>query len=63
MSSILAKINSEPVLAFALVQSVIGLAVAFGLGWSAEQNAAVLTVTGALLAIVCRGRVTPVNKG
>jgi len=62
MSSILAKINDEPVLAFALFQALIGLGGAFGLNLSAEQNAALLTVTGAVLAIVCRGRVSPVTN-
>lgn len=59
---VLAKINDEPVLAFALMQALVGLFCAFGLRLSAEQNAAILTATGAVLAIVCRGRVTPVGK-
>lgn len=60
MRYILDKINAEPVLAFALVQSLIGFVSAFGFDVSAEKNAAILTVTGALLAIVCRGKVSPV---
>ena len=54
------KINSEPVLAFALVQALVGLGCAFGLHLSAEQTTAILTATGAVLAIACRGKVTPV---
>ena len=61
MSTILAKINAEPVLAFALVQALIGLVSAFGIGLSAEQTSALLVATGALLAIVCRGKVSPVS--
>ena len=60
MKTILSKINAEPVLVFALVQALIGLVSAFGFDLSAEQTTSLLLVTGAVLAIVCRGRVTPV---
>jgi uncharacterized membrane protein len=56
----LEKINNEPVLVYALVQAIIAAGVSFGLDLNGGQTAALLAVTGALLAIVCRGRVTPV---
>lgn len=43
----------------ALVEAAIGLVIAFGIDLSTEQSAAILTVTGALLAIVARQAVTP----
>jgi len=61
MNAIVAKINNEPVLAFALIQALIGLGVAFGFDLSGEQTSALLVASGAVLAIVCRGRVTPVT--
>ena len=61
MNTILDKINAEPVLVFALVQALIGLISAFGIGLSAEQTSALLVATGAVLAIVCRGKVSPVS--
>ena len=61
MNTILDKVNAEPVLVFALVQALIGLISAFGIGLSAEQTSALLVATGAVLAIVCRGKVSPVS--
>ena len=50
----------EPVLIYTLVQSVITLAVTFGLHLSVEQIGALLVVTGAILSVIVRGKVTPV---
>jgi len=56
------KINNEPVLAYALVQALIAAGVSFGLDLNGGQTAAILAVTSTVLAIVCRGRVTPTVK-
>ena len=61
MTSILDKVNAEPVLVYALMQALIGLVSAFGIGLSAEQTTALLVATGAVLAIICRGKVSPVT--
>jgi hypothetical protein len=55
------RIKAEPALVAGLVQAVLTLVVAFGLDLSTEQVAAILTVTGAVLALVVRSQVTPVN--
>jgi hypothetical protein len=60
MNTILDKINAEPVLVFAFVQALVGIVSAFGFNLSAEQTSAILVLTGAVLAIVCRGKVSPV---
>ncbi len=49
----------EPVLILAVVQAVLGLIAAFGLDLTAEQVAAVMAVTAALLGFVARSRVSP----
>lgn len=59
MSSILAKINAEPVLVIAVIQAVLTLLVTFGLRLTPDQTGAILTLSGAILAIVARGQVTP----
>jgi hypothetical protein len=53
------KIKDEPVLVVAAVQALLGLLLAFGVGLSEQQVAAILTATGALLAFVARSKVTP----
>lgn len=53
------RIRIEPVAVMAVVQAVIGLFTAFGLEWTADQVAAVLTVTAAILALITRQKVTP----
>jgi hypothetical protein len=55
------RIKAEPALVAGLVQAVLTLVVAFGLDLSTEQVAAILTVTGAVLALVVRSQVSPVN--
>ena len=58
----LEKIKSEPVLVVAFVQAVLVLLVAFGLDLTKEQAAAILGVTGAVLAFVARSKVTPTSR-
>ena len=57
------RIKNEPILIYALVQSLLILGVRFGLEITDEQTAAILDVTSAVLAIVlgvvARGFVTP----
>ena len=59
----LEKLSNEPVLVSGAVQAALGLALAFGLKLSIEQTGAIMAATAAVLAIACRGRVTPVTKG
>ncbi len=49
--------NTEPVRIAALVRAVILCATAFGLGWTAEQIAAVMVVVEIAGSIVVRRRV------
>ena len=58
MSKLSAALNAEPVAIAALVQAGLTLLVAFGLHLTTEQIAAILTFTGALLAVLVRGKVT-----
>lgn len=58
----LEKIKDEPVLVTALVQSVLAAAIAFGLDLNDGQVAALLGLTGAVLAFVARSQVTPSSK-
>lgn len=51
----------EPVLIVEALKTLLALAVAFGLDLSAEQVAAILAAAGALLALVARSRVWPVE--
>lgn len=59
MKPITDRINGEPVATFAVVQAILGAAVAFGLDLTGEQTAAVLTVTAAVLGWWTRTKVTP----
>ena len=58
----LEKIKNEPVLVTALVQAVLAAAIAFGLDLNDGQVAAILGLTGAVLAFVARSQVTPSSK-
>ncbi len=49
----------EPVLTQGVVQSVLGLVLAFGVDLSSEQTGAILAVTAAVLALATRRVVTP----
>ncbi len=54
-------LDREPVLILALVRAVVVLVTAFGLSLSPEQIAAVYLVAEAVLSIIARQRVTPVE--
>ena len=53
--------NREPALILAAVQAVIALVVAFGLEVTSVQTAGILAVTGTILALVVRSKVSPVD--
>ena len=52
-------LGREPVAIAAVVRAAILLGTAFGLGWSAEQIAAVMVFVEAVLALLTRQSVTP----
>lgn len=60
------RIKSEPALIVGLVLALIGVVSAFGLSISADQKAAIVSLVGAVLAIVgagvTRSKVTPVKR-
>jgi len=62
----LAKLKTEPALVTAGVLALIGVAAAFGLHTSNDQQAAIVALVGAALALVgggvTRSKVTPVVK-
>lgn len=53
------RLSAEPVLVLAVVQSVLALAVAFGLGLTGEQVGSILAVSAAVLGLIARQKVTP----
>jgi hypothetical protein len=53
--------NREPALFYGLVNAVIALVCAFGLDLSGEQIAGIMAVTSAVLAVITRRAVTPVE--
>ena len=53
-------LGREPVLVYTLVQAAITVAVTFGLHLTIEQVGALLVLTGAVLSVIVRGKVTPV---
>ena len=60
MNGLRQLIRDEPVIVVGLVQAAIAMGVTFGLGWTAEQVAGVITFTQVLLSVVARSLVTPV---
>jgi membrane protein implicated in regulation of membrane protease activity len=52
----------EPALILGVVQAIIALALAFGFNLSTEQVGAILAVTAAVLAVITRSQVTPVER-
>lgn len=52
----------EPALILGLVQAALALAVGFGLHLSTEQMGLLMAFSAALLAVITRQNVTPVNK-
>jgi len=64
MSKIIRFIKSEPVIILAgLVNAGIELAVELGLHLTAGQRVAILTFSLAIVSVVTRQQVTPVDKG
>ena len=53
------RLSQEPVLVLAVVQSILAVAVSFGLGLTGEQVGGILAVSAALLGLIARQRVTP----
>lgn len=58
----LARIRQEPALVSTAVGALLALAAVFGFALSAEQTAAVMTATAAVVALVIRSKVSPVVK-
>ena len=54
-------IDREPVMLLAAVQAIIALVVAFGLELTPEQVGAVTAVAAAVLGVVARSQVSPVE--
>jgi hypothetical protein len=54
--------NREPVLFTAVIQSVLTLAVSFGLNMTADQIGTIVAVTAAILGVIARSQVTPVQQ-
>lgn len=52
----------EPALFLGLINSILALVAAFGVGLSADQTATILAVSSALLALLTRQAVTPTFK-
>ena len=54
-------LKNEPVLVSAAVVACLAVAVGFGLDWSNEQLALVIAAVEALLALITRAFVSPVD--
>lgn len=52
----------EPAVIIGLIQAAIALAASFGLDMTPEQIGALVAITAAVLSVVTRSQVTPVNK-
>lgn len=55
-------VKRNPVRAQALVQATIGVATAFGLGWTAQQVGAVMVLSAGILAFLTETAVTPIDN-
>lgn len=55
-------LGREPVLWLAVIRAAVVCAVAFGLSLSAEQTGAIYLVAEALLSVIARQSVTPVES-
>lgn len=53
--------NREPALIMGLVEAALALFLAFGLNLSAEQVAAIVAFSAALLSVIVRQKVSPVR--
>lgn len=54
------RVNAEPVAVLTVVQMLIALGVAFGLGLTGEQTGAIVAATAAILGLISRQKVVPV---
>lgn len=61
MSRLLSLIKTEPALFSGAAQAVLGIIAAFGIGFTADQTAGILAVTGALLGAVTAAVTRPVS--
>ena len=59
MDNITGLWGREPAMVLALVQTVIVLAVSFGLKLTPEQTGAILAVTAVVLGLLTRSQVSP----
>lgn len=51
--------DTEPVLILGAVQAILALFVSFGLDLTADQTAAIVAASAAVLSVVVRRKVTP----
>ena len=56
------RVREEPVLTVGLFRAAVTMLVGFGLGWSGEQVALMVTVIEAVTAGVARQQVTPTTS-
>lgn len=54
--------NKEPVLWLATINTAIALGVGFGLQLTTEQTALITAFANAVLALITRNQVSPVNR-
>ncbi|MCC6311342.1 MAG: hypothetical protein IT345_10550 [Trueperaceae bacterium] len=59
MNAIADRIKTEPVLTLAVIQAGVAVMVGFGLQWSGEQVALVVSFSAAILGWIARSRVSP----
>lgn len=62
MTAIFDRIRNEPALVTGVVSALIALGVSFGLDLSGEQTGAIMAAVAAVMALVVRQQVTPVNR-
>jgi len=55
-------LNREPVAILAVVQTMLALVVSFGFDLSGEQVGAITAVSAAILGLLARAKVTPVDS-
>ena len=54
--------NREPVAILAVIQTALALITAFGFNLSGEQVGAIVAVSSAVLALIARSKVAPVDE-
>ena len=62
MTWIVKRIRQEPVLAYSLIQTAVGLGVAFGAPLTATQTGSLVAFLAAVLGFAVRRQVTPIKK-